>query len=341
MRIVVMVACFFVFPTYVLFVGLATCAGTIVMALLNYAYTRRLTPELRFSKSGVSWRVTWEMLSSGIWNTVVKLQQILQDGLSLLIANLAVSPLHMGYLSIAQVVPNALSSLMGTISGLFSPEQTRFFAQGKPDELFRELVSSMRITGFFTGVIFVTLLVNGETFISLWQPGQDVHMIYILMMLTMAGFFFSGVATTLQGVPLLVNRLRNYSLAWLACGVVSLIFTLACVKLTHWGIYAVCAVPQLVGIVANLTFVPIYAAWCLKIKQHKFYLIYLQYSIATVLAFALSYATSLLLPGQHVGWAGLIAECAITACITCIVNVAVLLGRRERSVLVSKIIRRK
>lgn len=340
-RIVVMVACFAVFPTYVLFVGLATCAGTIVMALLNYAYTRRLTPELRFSKSGVSWRVTWEMLSSGIWNTVVKLQQILQDGLSLLIANLAVSPLHMGYLSIAQVVPNALSSLMGTISGLFSPEQTRFFAQGKPDELFRELVSSMRITGFFTGVIFVTLLVNGEAFISLWQPGQDVHMIYILMMLTMAGFFFSGVATTLQGVPLLVNRLRNYSLAWLACGVTSLILTLVGVKLTHWGIYAVCAVPQLVGIVANLTFVPVYAAWCLKIKQHKFYLIYLQYSVATTLAFALSYATSLLLPRQHVGWAGLIAECAITACITCIVNVAVLLGRRERSVLVSKIIRRK
>lgn len=340
-RIVIMVVCFAAFPTYVLFVGLSTCAGTMVMALLNYAYTRRLTPELRFSKSEVSWRATWEMLSSGIWNTVVKLQQILQDGLSLLIANLAISPLHMGYLSIAQVVPNALSGLMGTISGLFSPEQTRFFAQGKSERLFRELVSSMRITGFFTGVIFVTLLVNGETFISLWQPGQDVHMIYILMMLTMAGFFFSGVATTLQGVPLLVNRLRNYSLAWLACGVVSLVLTLVCVRLTSLGIYAVCAVPQLVGIVANLTFVPIYAAWCLKIKQYKFYLIYLQYSLATTLAFALSYIINLLLPGRHTGWMDLFVGCAITACTTCIVNVIVLLGKRERSVLVSKIIRKK
>ena len=340
-RIVAIVLCFAVFPTYVLFVGLATCLGTMVMAVLNYAYTRRLTPELRFRKSGVSWRTTWEMLSSGIWNTVVKLQQILQDGLSLLIANLAISPLHMGYLSIAQVVPNALSGLMGTISGLFSPEQTRFFAQGKTNELFRELVSSMRITGFFTGIIFVTLLVNGETFIALWQPGQNIQMIYVLMMLTMAGFFFSGVATTLQGVPLLVNRLRNYSLAWLVCGAASLIFTLICVKLTSWGIYAVCVVPQLVGIIANLTFVPIYAAWCLKIKQYKFYLIYLQYSFATVLAFALSYVANRLLPVHHAGWVSLIVGCVVTACATCVVNVVVLLGKRERSAIIGKIIRRK
>ncbi len=340
-RIVTIVLCFAVCPTYVLFVGLATCLGTIVMAVLNYVYTRRLTPELRFRKTGVSWPATREMLSSGIWNTVVKMQQILQDGLSLLIANLAISPLHMGYLSIAQVVPNALSGLMGTISGLFSPEQTRFFAQGKTNELFRELTSSMRITGFFTGIIFVALLVNGETFIALWQPGQNVQMIYALMMLTMAGFFFSGVATTLQGVPLLVNRLRNYSLAWLACGAASFVFTLVCVKLTSWGIYAVCVVPQLVGIIANLSFVPIYAAWCLKIRLYKFYLIYLQYSFATVLAFVLSYVANRLLPVRHVGWASLIFGCAVTACVTCMVNVVVLLGKRERSALVDKFIRRK
>ncbi|OZG64367.1 flippase [Bifidobacterium eulemuris] len=339
-RVVVMVVCFALFPTYVLFVGMATCLGTLVMAGLNYSYTRRLTPELRFRKSAVSWRTTWEMLSSGVWNTVIKLQQILQDGLSLLIANLAVSPLHMGYLSIAQVVPNALSGLMGTISGLFSPEQTRLFAQGRPDELFRELASSMRITGFFTNIVFVTLLVNGETFIALWQPGQDARMIYVLMMLTMGGFFLSGVANTLQGVPLLVNRLRNYSLAWLGCGAASLVLTLACVELTDWGIYAVGAVPQLVGFVANLTFVPIYAARCLRIRQRRFYLIYLQYIAATALAAALGYWASASTSAWHGGWPGLLAGCALTALITCAVDALVLLGRRERSIIVRRIVRK-
>lgn len=187
-RIVVMVACFALFPTYVMFVGLATCLAQIILAALNYLFTVRLTPELRIDRKAISLRATWTMLASGIWNTVIKLQQILQNGLSLLIANLAISPLHMGYLSIAQVVPNALVNLIGTISGLFSPEQTKLYAQKHHDALLGELKAGMRITGLFTNIIVVTLLINGSAFIALWQPGQNTRMIYLLMMLTMSGF---------------------------------------------------------------------------------------------------------------------------------------------------------
>lgn len=188
-RITVMVVCFALFPTYVLFVGLGTCLAQLTLAILNYVFTIRLTPELRIKRNAISLRATWTMLSSGIWNTVINLQQILQNGLSLLIANLAISPLHMGYLSIAQVVPNALVTLTNTISGLFSPEQTRLYAQGNHNALLDELKTGMRITGLFTNIIVVTLLINGSAFIALWQPSQNTHMIYLLMILTLSGFF--------------------------------------------------------------------------------------------------------------------------------------------------------
>ncbi|MFQ9337179.1 MAG: hypothetical protein ACLR2M_01005 [Varibaculum sp.] len=96
-----------------------------------------------------------------------------------------------------------------------------------------ELKTGMRITGLFTNIIVVTLLINGSAFIALWQPSQNTHMIYLLMILTLSGFFFTGIAGTLQAVPLLVNRLRNYSLSWLACGIISLIATLVCVKFSN------------------------------------------------------------------------------------------------------------
>ena len=103
-----------------------------------------------------------EMLAAGIWNCVIKLQQILQDGLSLLVTNLLISPHFMGLLSIAQLVPTTMSGLMGTISGLFSPEQTKFFARGQKELLLQELKSGMRICGFFVNIIFVVLLIIGE-----------------------------------------------------------------------------------------------------------------------------------------------------------------------------------
>lgn len=339
-RIIVMVVCFTVFPTYVMFVGLATCLAQITLAVLNYLFTIRLTPELHVDRKAVSLRATWTMLSSGIWNTVIKLQQILQNGLSLLIANLAISPLHMGYLSIAQVVPNALVNLIGTISGLFSPEQTRLYAQKNHDALLSELKAGMRITGLFTNIIVVTLLVNGSAFIALWQPGQNTRMIYLLMMLTMSGFFFTGIASTLQAVPLLVNRLRNYSLSWLACGIISLASTLVCVKFSNWGIYAVAAIPQFVDILANITFVPIYAALCLRLPWPRFYPVYAQYLISTALAAALGALANTMLNIPQTNWIGLLASCTITALLAFASDMLLLLGKKERTMILSKLAHR-
>lgn len=338
-RITVMVVCFALFPTYVLFVGLGTCLAQLTLAILNYVFTIRLTPELRIKRNAISLRATWTMLSSGIWNTVINLQQILQNGLSLLIANLAISPLHMGYLSIAQVVPNALVTLTNTISGLFSPEQTRLYAQGNHNALLDELKTGMRITGLFTNIIVVTLLINGSAFIALWQPSQNTHMIYLLMILTLSGFFFTGIAGTLQAVPLLVNRLRNYSLSWLACGIISLIATLVCVKFSNWGIYAVAAVPQIVDILANITFVPVYAAICLRLSWSRFYSVYAQYLVSAITAIVLGNFAKTFLHIPQTNWFGLLLACAVTALITFASDMLFLLGKRERMIILHKLMR--
>lgn len=336
-RALSLVICYAIFPTYVLFVGLSTCLGSLVLAGLNWIFTVRLTPELKLRKKAISWKATWHMFTSGIWNTIVKLQQILQDGLSLLIANLAVSPLHMGYLAIAQVVPNALSGLVGTITNLFSPEQMRFFAQHKKQELKRELDDGMRITGLFTNIICVVLLVNGYDFIRLWQHGQNTKIIFILMTLTMTGFFLSGIATTLQGVPLIVNKLRGYSLAWLGSGILSLLLTLLCVRFTPWGIYAVAFVPQLLGIIMNISFVPIYAANCLEIPVRFFYVTYGKYVLSTLVGAAISVGISHLSFLQCKNWGMLLIACCITAIITFVIDLFLLLNHAERRAFVEVI----
>lgn len=339
-RVLVMVICYLLFPTYVLFVGLATCAGSVVMALLSYVFTVRLTPELKFRRKDISWKATKELLASGMWNAVVRLQQILQDGLSLLIANLSVSPHDMGLLSIAQVVPTGLSSLTGTISNLFSPLQTKYFAQHRKKEMLDQIKAGMRISGIFTNVVFVILLVNGFDFVCLWQPHQNHVEIYWLMIATLSGFFVSGVATTLQGIPLLVNHLRGYSLAWLMSGIASLLLTLVSVWTTPWGIYAVALIPQILGIIMNLTFVPIYAANCVEVNVKSFYGIYSQYTFATLIASVVSFLIFRLIGHAH-SWALLLLECAMTGILTLLTDFFLLIGKNERAILRNRIQRKK
>lgn len=340
-KVITLIVMFGTLPAMVWYVGLGTALATLITFIANWHYTKRLVPELRFVRHGFSWNAIREMLAAGIWNCVIKLQQIFQDGLSLLVTNLMISPHLMGLLSIAQLVPTTMSSLMGAISGLFSPEQTRFYAQGRKDMLMRELKSAMRISGMFVNIIFVVLLVVGEDFIRLWQPGQDARMINIFMQLTMGGFFLSGVATTLQGVPLLVNKLKRYSIGWLICGIASFLLMLAGVWLfPSNGIYFVAAIPQVVGFIANLTFVPLYASHCLKLPALAFYPIYAQYTVSTLAAAAACYGLHALLPLDITSWPNLFSACIIYAIATIIMDGLLLLGSRERSI-VTKTIAKK
>ncbi|RSX51145.1 hypothetical protein [Bifidobacterium callimiconis] len=340
LRVVIMVVCFSTLPALVMYVGLAALVGSLAVVALNIHYTRMLTPELRFVRSAVSWITVREMLSAGIWNVVIKLQQVISFGLKLLVANLMVSPYKMGMMSIAQTIPSMISGLMGTISGLFYPDQTKYFAQGKIDMLVRDMKSGMRMCGFFTVVITVVCCVVGREFFFLWQPGQDSDMLYLIMFISMCGFLVSGAATTLQNIPLIVNKLKLYSIAWLLFSLTSLPLTWVLLKTTPLDIYAVAIVPTALEMLANVTFVPIYAAIILGIAKRTFYSVYVQYVASALLSFAACDGLKLALHIPAGTWVTFFASCALYSIVASVITIVVLLGKRERSALLKIVLRK-
>lgn len=340
LRVIIMVTCFSFLPPLVMYVGMAALCGSAVVVSLNIHYTRMLTPELHFVRSAVSWPTVREMLSAGIWNVVIKLQQVISFGLKLLVANLMVSPYKMGMMSIAQTIPSMISGLMGTISGLFYPDQTKYFAQGKIDMLVRDMKSGMRMCGFFTVVITVVCCVVGREFFTLWQPGQDSEMLYQLMFISMCGFLVSGAATTLQNIPLIVNRLKLYSLAWLVFSLMSLPLTWVLLEVTPLDIYAVAIVPTSLEVLANVTFVPIYAAVILGIPKRTFYSVYAQYVASALLSFAVCEGLKSLLHIPSSTWIMFFASCVVYSIAASVITIIVLLGKRERTALLGIVLRK-
>ncbi len=246
-RVAVMVILFGILPPKVCYVGLAVCLASTVLTTMNRVYTHVLLPDISFHWDSVSWTSVREMLAAGIWNVVTRLQQIMMFGLQLLVANLMVSPYLMGMLSVAQTIPNQISSLTITVASLFYPEQTKYYAQGKYKELVDDIKSGMKVSGFFTNIIFVVLLVVGNDFMSLWQHGQDTTLLYELLTMTMLGLLASGVAVTLQNLPLIVNRLKKYSIGWLVYSAVSMVMLITSIEiLPRWGVFLVAAIPPYV-----------------------------------------------------------------------------------------------
>ena len=339
-RVVVMVLMFGLMPPKVFYVGLAVCLGNVLMTNINHVNSRRLLPEFKFRGKDVAWRSIVEMISSGAWNILTKAQQILMFGIQLLVANLMVSPYLMGMISIAQTIPTQISGMVYNISSLFFPKQTQYYAQGNKEKLLSELRSGMKISGFFANVIVVTLVAVGPVFLRLWQPGQDTKLLYWLLLLCLCSLYVSGVAVTLQNLPMIVNRLKWSSLAWLIYSIVSAVLLVVLVKvLPAWGVFLIASIPALSEVLANVTFVPLYAAHILGVRWYTFYTVYVRYFLSSAAAIGVCLLIARFVPSS-MGWIPMLAMCCVYALATAGVDALLLLSRTERRLLID-LVKRK
>ncbi len=171
LRVIILIVAFSLFTPSVWYIALASIVCTIFIGIYNIYYKIKLLPDVKVRLKYFDIKVIIELLYSGIWHVVIKLGQILSDGLDLLISNIFIDSAAMGVLAIAKTVPTAITSLLGTVTGVFSPQLTIHYAKNDKESLVNELIKSMKLTGLFTNIPLSFLLVFGLSFYSLWVPG--------------------------------------------------------------------------------------------------------------------------------------------------------------------------
>ena len=127
--------------SYVAFGGLVS---TLFIVIFNIYYTKRLTPELQFRVSDFDWQKLLRVLSSGIWNSITKLSQIFSSGLDLVVTNLFIGAIEMGYLAVAKTVPQVIVSFNATIANAFSPNMMDLYAKGDMEQLQKTAKTAMK-----------------------------------------------------------------------------------------------------------------------------------------------------------------------------------------------------
>ena len=149
--------------------------------------TKKLLPDIKISFARFSPSKIWELLKIGVWNSLQNINQLIQVGLDLLIANLFVSSAAMGLLSVAKTVPLALTSLSGSIASLFYPKIAQAYARKDKNEFVNRLDFAMSFTSAFMIVPLAGFIGFGPSFYSLWLPGRaaaELGEIQVLSVLT-------------------------------------------------------------------------------------------------------------------------------------------------------------
>ena len=270
-RIVLVLLLFSFFDTRIFYVALATFIAGIYPLIWNIRYTKTLIPELKVSINSFSVKAIKVLTASGIWNSVTKLSQILNDGLDLLLCNLFIGGVMTGNVAIAKTLPSLFIGLIAVLSDSFYPSFLEYYSKKLLDELSASINQSINLLSAVSGICLSILIMYSRDFYRLWLPGEDEKLLSILTILALGTVLISSCMYSLYSVFTLTNRVRTNSIVMVISGLMSITITIICLKTTDWGVYAIVGISSIVGIIRNLAFTPLYAAHCLKLPKLTFY----------------------------------------------------------------------
>lgn len=334
-RAAVLIGLFTLLQPKIYFVTATMLIVNIWIWATNVYYTRKLLSELRIERGRFSWTAVKELLSSGVWNSVNELSIVLLTTLDLLLMNVFVGAQAAGEYSLVKTLPTFIQQIVAVLVGVFIPQFTIYYAKKQHDKLMDSIMFSVKVMGALLTIPIGYLIIFGADFYRIWVPGQDAGLLQGLSVLTLIPMVVTGSINTIFNVYTVTNKLKVPALVWVVLGVVNVLMVIALLKFTSLGIWTIPVVSLVMGLARNLTFTPIYAAYCLDVQWYTFYKSILRgcLCVSSVLIISTLYRMVYV----PTGWLGLIIAAAICGSLALCANLFIAFDKTDRAEFVALI----
>ncbi|WP_455716295.1 lipopolysaccharide biosynthesis protein [Anaerosporobacter sp.] len=274
MKAFILIGCFTCFAPKVWYVGMAHFVCGLWITVANAYNTRKLVPELRFSKSSVHKKSVFELMRVGVWSSVQQMSTILINGCDMLLTNIYIDAASMTLMGFAKTIPSYIMTIIGIVSDSFSPQMTIIYAKGDMDEFVKYVKSAIKVCGFICSVPILGFIAFGYDFLGLWLrvlTDKEVWTVQILSIMILAQTIFDVYIMPLYTVNTITCKLKVSVLVSLGIGVANIVGSIVLCKYTNLGVYAIQLVSSVLLTARVFFFAPIYAAKILKQKWWTFY----------------------------------------------------------------------
>lgn len=268
---IILIILFFIFKPKLMFVGIATCIASLFNLLWNLFYTKKLTPYFNFKIYQCKIRYAVNLLKSGIWNSVSKLGNVIDDSISLLICNILLGESLMGLLSVSKTIPQLIFSILGTITTTFFPTLTKDYSLGHTKQFLRDMNQSIKTLGLLLNIPIVGFIVFCHDFFELWTPSLSASELSTLSIFSILPLCLTGATACIYDIFTITKKLKYNSIVVLLNAITNCIITFILINVFHLGVISVVMVPCITSYIKNLLFTFPYAAKCLEIKWNFFY----------------------------------------------------------------------
>ena len=265
LAIVVIFLNFFTIKIY--WVAFAALVSGIALSLMNVGLTKKLTPELHIDLKQADIKYAMTLAASGGWMAFTQISNLLIRGLDLVITNVQIGNYEMGLLSIARTMPNQITSILGTLTPIFTPVFILYYSQKKEKELVANVKDSIRTMACIMFVPIMGYIVYSKEFYTLWQKSlspDEIKIITLLSTITVVQAFFNATTGTMAQLSLVTNKLKLPVFVSFACGLLNVFVIFVLLKTTNLGVYAVVLSSTVIMILRYVVFNSAYAAHVLN-----------------------------------------------------------------------------
>lgn len=336
-RIIFIIAAFNILTPRLSYVIWGTIIASVYLIACNLKYTKVLTPELRFDVHSFEIKKVWEVLASGIWNSITKLSQIFSSGLDLLVTNKFIGAIDMGYLSVAKTIPNLIVAFNATVANVFSPNLMQLYAKGNKGNLVSATQVAMRVMSLFVAIPNAILITMGVELFRLWVPGEPAELLNILSILTIINSSITGPMQPLYQIFTITNKIKQSSIVMIVYGFVTVLITFICLNITDWGLFAVTGVSLVGSIIVALFYHVPYSAKYLGVKWYTFYPEIGKSLISLGTSCVIGFMVNGICNFEN-SWLTWFGKAIIVGILCLLVNMYVILKKEERQMLIEKVL---
>lgn len=337
LRVILLFTLFFLALPHMWYFSLAGLVATVSTSVVQWVITKKLLPDIKISFARFSPSKIWELLKIGVWNSLQNINQLIQVGLDLLIANLFVSSAAMGLLSVAKTVPLALTSLSGSIASLFYPKIAQAYARKDKNEFVNRLDFAMRFTSAFMIVPLAGFIGFGPSFYSLWLPGRaaaELGEIQVLSVLTVVTLLASALVEPLYYANTLTIKIKGSVLIAFAFSLATLAIEfplLVCSSIDK--LFVIAGTSSVLMSLRHAVIQPLYCAIVIKAPKRTFYKPLSREVLTLVLLLFAYLAVDSM--GFCNSWGALIAVALIAVPCGYLVEFFILFNSNERDIIIS------
>lgn len=338
LRMGILLLLFGLFAPHVSFLGVASVLASTYLVAANITIKRKLTPEFHLSRKNYDWKSVRELLSSGVWNLLISLGNMLEKGFDLLLANWFISNSVMGLFSIVSTITIIIPRVVKMGSYSFAPTITKHAATGDIKSIENNIFKSIKMMSIMIILPLSVLYVYGEHFFSLWIPNQDSHVLYVITVLTTLDLIIGmpmEICWTLFGA---LNKVKMPAIAILSSGLLTfltLIMLLPFFEETTTQILCLACARVFWNIVKYAIFLPIYGAKCLDLKWNYFYKIVTKPIIGIIVALGICQLYRLIITPDT--WQTFILAAIIVCASALLIGSPFILGKEDLKYFIAKI----